>query len=124
MEKVRSAYCMYRQNETFRAHAAGHWPTLVEAVARDPAMLIYLDNAQSRAGQPNENFARELMELFTLGEGHYTEEDDIKAAARAFTGWTLHPETFTFEDRPRMHDKGSKTVRANRRLRRNGRHPG
>lgn len=109
MEKVRSAYCMYRQNETFRAHAAGNWPDLVEAVARDPAMLIYLDNAQSRAGQPNENFARELMELFTLGEGHYTEED-IKAAARAFTGWSIAPETFTFENRARAHDKGSKTL--------------
>jgi uncharacterized protein (DUF1800 family) len=109
MEKVRSSYCMYRQNEIFRAHAAGHWPTLVEAVARDPAMLIYLDNAQSRAGQPNENFARELMELFTLGEGNY-QEDDIKAAARAFTGWTLHPDEFAFEDRPRMHDGGTKTL--------------
>jgi uncharacterized protein (DUF1800 family) len=109
MEKVRSTYCMYRQNEIFRTHAAGHWPTLVEAVARDPAMLIYLDNAQSRAGQPNENFARELMELFTLGEGNY-QEDDIKAAARAFTGWTLHPDEFTFEDRPRMHDDGTKAL--------------
>ncbi len=109
MEKVRSAYCMYRQNQTFRTHAAGNWRTLVEAVARDPAMLIYLDNAQSRAAQPNENFARELMELFTLGEGHYT-EDDIKAAARAFTGWTLAPDTFTFEERPRTHDQGSKKM--------------
>ena len=109
MEKVRSAYCMYRQNETFRTQAAGNWRTLVEAVAQDPAMLIYLDNAQSRTGSPNENFARELMELFTLGEGHYT-EDDIKAAARSFTGWTLAPDTFTFESRPRMHDGGLKSL--------------
>lgn len=109
MEKVRSAYCMYQQNQTFRTHAAGHWPTLVEQAAKDPAMLIYLDNAQSRAGSPNENFARELMELFTLGEGRYTEED-VKAAARAFTGWTLEPDTFTFENRDRWHDRGSKTL--------------
>lgn len=109
MEKVRSAYCMYQQNQTLRTHAAGHWPTLVEQVAKDPAMLIYLDNAQSRAGNPNENFARELMELFTLGEGHYREED-VKAAARAFTGWTLEPDTFTFENRERWHDRGSKTL--------------
>lgn len=109
MEKVRSAYCMYQQNQLFRRHATGPWPELVEAVAQDPAMLIYLDNVQSRAQHPNENFARELMELFTLGEGHYT-EDDIKAAARAFTGWTLSRDTFTFENNERMHDRGAKSL--------------
>jgi uncharacterized protein (DUF1800 family) len=109
MEKVRSTYCMYQQNQTFRTHAAGNVRDLVVAVAQDPAMLIYLDNAQSRAGHPNENFARELMELFTLGEGNYS-EDDIQQAARAFTGWTLEGETFAFASRPRMHDDGIKTL--------------
>lgn len=109
MEKVRSAYCMYRQNQTFRAQAAGRWTTLVETVAQDPAMLIYLDNVQSRALHPNENFARELMELFTLGEGHYS-EDDIKAAARAFTGWTLSRSSFTFENNERIHDRDTKSL--------------
>lgn len=107
MEKVRSPYCMYRQNETLRAHAAGNWAELIEAVAKDPAMLIYLDNAQSRARHPNENFARELMELFTLGEGRYTEED-IKESARAFTGWTLDRDRFRFVNLTRQHDNGSK----------------
>ncbi len=109
MEKVRSSYCLYQQNQTFRRLAAESWPELVLAVAQDPAMLIYLDNAQSRSGHPNENFARELMELFTLGEGHYREED-ILEAARAFTGWTLAGPTFAFEERPRMHDAGNKTL--------------
>ena len=72
-------------------------------------MLIYLDVAQSRRGQPNENFAREVMELFTLGEGHYTEQD-IKEAARAFTGWTIEPATGEFRWRPFAHDGGSKIV--------------
>jgi uncharacterized protein (DUF1800 family) len=107
MEKVRSPYCMYRQNETLRAHASGNWSELIEAVAKDPAMLIYLDNAQSRARHPNENFARELMELFTLGEGQYT-EDDIKESARAFTGWTLDRDRFRFVRLSRQHDDGAK----------------
>ena len=72
-------------------------------------MLIYLDVAQSRKGQPNENFAREVMELFTLGEGQYTEQD-IKEAARAFTGWSLDRETGQYLFRPGLHDPGVKTV--------------
>jgi uncharacterized protein (DUF1800 family) len=107
MEKVRSSYALYRQNETLRKHAFGSWRDLLVAVGKDPAMLIYLDNAHSRKEHPNENFARELMELFTLGEGHYTEED-IKEAARAFTGWTLHPQRFAFIYRANMHDSGGK----------------
>ncbi|MCZ6764022.1 MAG: DUF1800 family protein, partial [Alphaproteobacteria bacterium] len=82
---------------------------LAHAVARDPAMVIYLDTARSRANAPNENFARELLELFTLGVGHYT-EDDIKAIARAFTGYSLAPATGEFAFRPAIHDNGSKTV--------------
>ena len=75
----------------------------------DPAMVIYLDNASNRKGQPNENFAREVMELFTLGEGHYGEAD-IKEAARAFTGWSIDPDTGEFVFRPFIHDDGVKTV--------------
>ncbi|MCE9615117.1 MAG: DUF1800 domain-containing protein [Lentisphaerae bacterium] len=108
IRKVRSAYAMYRQNETFRRLGATNWRDLVRAAAQEPAMLLYLDNAQSRASAPNENFARELMELFTLGEGHYTEQD-IQESARAFTGWSMAHERFAFEVRPRLHDDGVKT---------------
>ena len=90
---------MYAQNATLRANALGNFATLLHAASKEPAMLIYLDVAQSRKGQPNENFAREVMELFTLGEGQYTEQD-IKEAARAFTGWSLDRETGTFLFRP------------------------
>ncbi len=72
-------------------------------------MLIYLDNANSRREQPNENFAREVMELFTLGEGNYSEQD-IKEMARAFTGWSLDRETGEFMFRRGMHDAGVKTI--------------
>ncbi len=84
--KVRVPYMMYLQNKMFRGNALGNWQKLITDVSQDPAMLVYLDNTTSRANAPNENYARELMALFTLGEGHYS-EDDIKAAARAFTGW-------------------------------------
>ncbi len=108
IEKVREAYVLYAQNETFRRLANGNWRELVLAVAKDPAMLIYLDNAQSRAEAPNENFARELMELFTLGEGNYTERD-IKEAARAFTGWSIEDDRFVYKLRLRAHDNGPKS---------------
>ena len=75
--------------------ALGHFDDLLHAIAKDPAMEIYLDTAQNRRGSPNENFAREVMELFTLGEGRYTEQD-VKEAARAFTGWSLDRDTGTF----------------------------
>jgi uncharacterized protein (DUF1800 family) len=108
LQKVRFAPAMYRQNALFRQHALGNFATLLRAIARDPAMLLYLDGAQNRASQPNENFARELLELFTLGEGHYAEAD-IKAAARAFTGWGLDRETGGFRFYPGAHDRNSKT---------------
>ena len=107
--KVRISRLMYRQNVTLRAHATGNFGTLLHAIAKDPAMLIYLDSAQNRKGAPNENFAREVMELFTLGEGHYTEQD-VREAARAFTGWSFDRETGQFAYRPRAHDGGMKTV--------------
>jgi len=108
-QKVRLAVLMYRQNVTLRESALGNFGTLLHAIARDPAMVIYLDSAQNRKGTPNENFAREVMELFTLGEGHYGEQD-IKEAARAFTGWSLNRETGRFMFRPFLHDYGAKTV--------------
>jgi uncharacterized protein (DUF1800 family) len=107
MTKVRNAYAMYEQNRMFRAKANGNWEDIVLAVSRDPAMIIYLDNAQNRKGRPNENYARELMELFTLGEGHYTEKD-IQESARAFSGWGIHPDRMEFLFQPRQHDNDRK----------------
>jgi uncharacterized protein (DUF1800 family) len=107
--KVRYAQLMYRQNTLLRSHAVGNFGALLHAVAHDPAMLIYLDTVTNRRDAPNENFAREVMELFTLGEGNYG-ETDVKEAARAFSGWSLDPERTTFLFRPRLHDSGEKTV--------------
>jgi uncharacterized protein (DUF1800 family) len=108
-QKVKLAALMYRQNVTLRAQALGNFGAMLHAIARDPAMIVYLDSAQNRKGAPNENFARELMELFTLGEGNYTEHD-VKEAARAFTGWSLDRDTGSFRFRPFLHDYGSKTI--------------
>ncbi|MGD9934925.1 MAG: DUF1800 family protein [Dehalococcoidia bacterium] len=79
---------MVWQNELFREHAAGRFDDLVQAVAKDPAMMMYLDTIESGKEHPNENFPRELMELYTMGEGNYT-EDDVRESSRAFTGWRL-----------------------------------
>jgi uncharacterized protein (DUF1800 family) len=106
--KVHYPPALFRQNALFRSHALGNFATLLREVARDPAMLIYLDGMRSVARQPNENFGRELLELFTLGEGHYSEAD-IKAAARAFTGWSVDRETGLFVEHPQQHDDGEKT---------------
>jgi len=109
LQKVRSTALMQRQNALLRRHAFGSFGEMLLAVSRDPAMLVYLDTARSRRDQPNENFAREVMELFTLGEGHYTERD-VKEAARAFTGWSVDPDTGEYLFRPMIHDGGEKTV--------------
>jgi uncharacterized protein (DUF1800 family) len=108
-QKVRVPQAMYRQNVLLRRHALGNFGAMLHAVAKDPAMIIYLDSATNRKGAPNENFAREVMELFTLGEGKYTEQD-IKEAARAYTGWSLEPQSAEFKWRPNAHDDGVKTV--------------
>jgi len=108
-QKVKFATLMYRQNALLRANALGNFGTTLHAIARDPAMLIYLDTVRNRQGAPNENFAREVMELFTLGEGQYSERD-IKEAARAFTGWSLDRDSGQFIFRPFLHDYGVKTV--------------
>ena len=109
VQKVRDAYLMWLQNDTFRRNAAGNWLTMLTEVTKDPAMLIWLDQTQSRKAHPNENYAREVMELFTLGEGHYTEKD-VTEAARAFTGLTYDRLNQTFTYRPFIHDPETKTV--------------
>jgi uncharacterized protein (DUF1800 family) len=109
VEKVREGYLMWRQNELFRRLAVGNWLEMLVEVAKDPAMLIWLDQAQSRKEHPNENFAREVMELFALGEGHYTEKD-ITEAARALTGWSYERLSQKFVERPFTHDRGQKTI--------------
>lgn len=93
--KVRFASFMYRQNQLFRTSGAGNFTQLTQAVAVDPAMLIWLDAATDKASDPNENFARELMERFTMGLGTYTEAD-VRAAAYCFTGWRLDLRTGAF----------------------------
>lgn len=87
--KVFDGPSMLRYMQTLRAHANGNFRTLLHAVAKDPAMLYFLDNASSTKDNPNENFSRELLELFTLGRGAYTEAD-VRETARAFTGWQIH----------------------------------
>ncbi|MGH8830480.1 MAG: DUF1800 domain-containing protein, partial [Polaromonas sp.] len=112
-QKVNSAQAMWKQHLLLRAEALGNFRSFLHAVAKDPAMLVYLDGANSRKEAPNENFAREVMELFTLGEatqgGNYTEQD-IREAARAFTGWSVERDDYSFKFRPSFHDAGAKTV--------------
>jgi len=103
---VRNSYHMYVQNTLFRRHAAGSFRALLHEISKDPAMLEYLDNNRNRKERPNENYAREVMELFTLGTGNYT-EDDIKELARGLTGWSFDGNRFEFHER--QHDRGAKT---------------
>jgi uncharacterized protein (DUF1800 family) len=104
---VQNLDLMRQQNDLFRAQGLGSFHDLLLAVSKDPAMLIWLDGRLNHKNAPNENYGRELMELFTLGIGNYT-EDDVKAAARAFTGWTLDKnKQFTFNAKD--HDDGTKT---------------
>ncbi|MGE3076411.1 MAG: DUF1800 family protein [Dehalococcoidia bacterium] len=124
---------MVAQNELFRANAVGQYDVLLQAVSKDPAMMFYLNTIESTKDHPNENYPREVMELFSMGEGNYT-EDDVRESARAFTGWRLTPPTREqpseglsereraeyldqlwgsyepqFIKNPRIHDSGSKT---------------
>ena len=105
--KVRDYRKLLLQNKTFRLHATGNFKELLIAVAKDPAMLHFLDAGQNVKGAPNENFAREIMELFTLGVGNY-EEKDIREAARAFTGWNTNDLEFIVNKD--KHDSGTKTI--------------
>jgi uncharacterized protein (DUF1800 family) len=97
---------MKGQIDLFRAHALGNFRTILVEVSKDPAMLDWLDNRRNRVGRPNENYARELLELFSMGIGNYT-ETDIQEIARCFTGWTIREEAFYFA--PGAHDDGAKT---------------
>lgn len=105
-QKVKASEINYALYEVFRANATGNFKKLTTEVGQSRCMLRYLDNDRSTVKQPNENWARELMELFTLGQGHYT-EDDIKNSARAFTGWSSDGLSFAFN--VTNHDTGTKT---------------
>jgi uncharacterized protein (DUF1800 family) len=107
LEKVKNAALIYQHQDLIRGHALGSAVDLAKSMSRSPAMVVYLDLQQSKRDAPNENFARELFELFTLGEGNYT-ENDIKQAARAFTGYRQRQGEFLFARR--QHDDGRKTV--------------
>ncbi len=121
LEKVKVAELLHRQRHTLYERGGGRFDELVGAMARDPAMLVWLDGRENRAGAPNENFARELLELFTLGRGGGTDgghgghagqpyaEADVADAARALTGWVITPTGDTLLV-PRRHDAGTKTV--------------
>ena len=104
---------LFTQNQLFRGMALGNFDDLLKAVSKDPAMMVYLDTETNRKGKPNENYARELMELFTTGIGHYS-EDDVRESARSFTGWTLQGgKQLRYASAsqlvPRLHDAGVKT---------------
>ncbi|MFO1092782.1 MAG: DUF1800 family protein [Planctomycetaceae bacterium] len=105
--KVGDVGLMRRQNETFRQRARGPFGELLAASLHEPALLVWLDADANRKEHPNENLAREMMELFALGVGHYTEAD-IKEAARALTGWSVNRGEFRLQDA--VHDPGEKTV--------------
>ncbi len=105
-EKVRDYRKMLKQNELFRAHGTGNFRELLIKVAQDPAMLAFLDAGVNVKGAPNENFAREIMEMFSMGVGNYS-ETDIREAARAFTGWNFVNLDFVFT--PEKHDNTTKT---------------
>ncbi|MHC5113631.1 MAG: DUF1800 domain-containing protein [Planctomycetota bacterium] len=105
---IEDSFHMVVQNDLFRSQAIGNFRSLTHAIIHDPAMLRYLNNNQNRRQKPNENLARELMELFTLGEGNAYTEQDIKEGARALTGYTYNDDDFLF--RQRLHDPGEKRI--------------
>src|SRR5205085_3836341 len=105
--KVQNAGYMLTQYRLLYDHALGSFRTLLQEMSFDPAMLVWLDARESKKGNPNENYARELMELFSLGIGNYTEKD-IREAARAFTGWSPQGTEVIFTEA--QHDDGMKTV--------------
>jgi uncharacterized protein (DUF1800 family) len=107
-DKVRESQFMYQQNQLFRQRGLDTFEPLVQAVAKDPAMMIWLDSNQNRKGSPNENFARELMELFTLGIGNYSDVD-VREAARAFSGWRIS-KTGVFSLQNGQVDSATKTI--------------
>jgi uncharacterized protein (DUF1800 family) len=113
--KVKSATLLYKQNQTERQLATAPFDEMVVAISKDPAMLVWLDNWLNLPARPNENYARELMELFTLGIGNYT-QTDVTQIARALTGWTVtgwnkdNSYDASFLDNEKLHDNGVKTI--------------
>lgn len=103
------AYLLQVQHNTLRKHALGSFRDMLHEISKDPAMILWLNNQQNKKDAPNENFAREVMELFTLGEGNGYKENDIKNAARAFTGWAVDKKG-DFEFREKQHDFDEKEV--------------
>ena len=107
--RVRQPFLMQELNNIHRKFAFSNFRDLLVEVCKSPAMLQYLNNQQNKKQHPNENFARELMELFTLGIGNY-QEQDIKEAARAFTGWGFNRNSLEFEFHEKQHDNGEKNI--------------
>jgi uncharacterized protein (DUF1800 family) len=114
IDQTKQPSALFEQNVTQRRHALGNYGNLLFAMAKDPAMLIYLDGYKNVKEDPNENFARELLELFTMGGTQYYREYDIKEAARAFTGWGIDDRTGKFRFYPERHDNGIKTFMGHR----------
>lgn len=122
-QKVDSGSALFNYEQTLRDHCLGRFQDILTAVSKDPAMIFWLDNQLNKKGKPNENFAREVMELFTLGIGHYTEKD-VQEMARAFTGWGYGLRNRQIETVPRgparfvnnanEHDDGEKVILGNR----------
>lgn len=108
IHKTQQVGMLHKQNLLLRKHALGNFGQMLHAVAKDPAMLIYLDGYVSTKEEPNENFSRELLELFTIGIGNYS-ENDMREAARSFTGWGIDDRSGRFVNRANNHDNGSKT---------------
>jgi uncharacterized protein (DUF1800 family) len=108
--EVRDIEMIAQQNALFHEHALGNYKALIHAIIRDPAMLRYLNNDRNVKGKPNENLARELLELFTMGEGNGYTEQDIKEIARALTGATVDRRNSGYAYRPFQHDNGQKTI--------------
>lgn len=112
IQKVKSGRAMLAQNQTLRRLGAGEFRTLARAMVQDPALMLWLDASGNTAEAPNENLARELMELFVLGVGHY-EEDDVRQAAAALTGWSVDrrgEDDWSARFRPQRHAEGAQTV--------------
>jgi uncharacterized protein (DUF1800 family) len=108
VQKVKDAELMYAQNQTFRTLGAGNFEALAQAVAKGPALMVYLDSNQNRKASANENMSRELLELFTVGIGNYT-EDDVKNGARGLTGLLVNRQTGNVTLNRAQHDDGTKT---------------
>jgi uncharacterized protein (DUF1800 family) len=109
VQKVRLAGLMLAQQQVFRTYGHGDFTPFVKAMLRDPALVVWLDGQKNTKQAPNENLARELMELFTLGIGRYT-EDDVRAGAKALTGWVVDRNNSTVTFAPRRHDTTRKTI--------------